>query len=223
MPAGLGARDTLRIEMGYPLHGQDLSLEISPVQARSGWAVGWKKDAFWGREALLAEREAGPKRRLRGLEALDRGIPRAHMAVLDADGNQVGEVTSGTFSPTLRQGIGLALIDTAAGIEAGTSSALDVRGRRSRGAGRQAAVRRVPRALSGDAGHRAAASGTPLRRLVRVARLVGVARSVRAAALPSRCRTAACPSPTAWPDRPRSSSGSGRGSRCRRRERPGVA
>ncbi len=131
MPAGLGARDTLRTEMGYPLHGQDLSLEISPVQGRSGWAVGWKKDAFWGREALLAEREAGPKRRLRGLQSLDRGIPRAHMAVLDADGNQVGEVTSGTFSPTLRTGIGLALIDTAAGIEDGTELALDVRGRRS--------------------------------------------------------------------------------------------
>ena len=53
MPCGLGARDTLRTEMGYPLHGQDLSLDISPVQARSGWAVGWKKDEFWGRDCLL--------------------------------------------------------------------------------------------------------------------------------------------------------------------------
>ena len=87
MPAGLGARDTLRTEMGYPLHGQDLSLEITPVQARSGWAVGWKKDAFWGRDALLAERQHGPARLLRGLESLDRGIPRAHMAVLAADGD----------------------------------------------------------------------------------------------------------------------------------------
>ena len=131
MPAGLGARDTLRTEMGYPLHGQDLSLSISPVQARSTWAVGWKKPAFWGRDALLAEREAGPERTLRGLESLDRGIPRAHMQVLSADGNAVGEVTSGTFSPTRRVGIGLALIATAAGVEDGAELQLDVRGRRS--------------------------------------------------------------------------------------------
>ena len=74
---GLGARDTLRTEMGYPLHGQDLSLDITPVQARSGWAVGWDKPAFWGRDALLAEKAAGPRRTLRGLEAVDRAIPRA--------------------------------------------------------------------------------------------------------------------------------------------------
>ena len=59
-PAGLGARDTLRTEMGYPLHGHELSLDISPLQARCGWAIGWKKDAFWGRDALLAEKQAGP-------------------------------------------------------------------------------------------------------------------------------------------------------------------
>ena len=59
--AGLGARDTLRTEMGYPLHGHELSLDISPLQARCGWAIGWKKDAFWGRDALLAEKEAGPQ------------------------------------------------------------------------------------------------------------------------------------------------------------------
>lgn len=71
--AGLGARDTLRTEMGYPLHGHELSPEISPLQARCGWAVGWRKDAFWGRDALLAEKEAGPKRSLRGLCAVGRG------------------------------------------------------------------------------------------------------------------------------------------------------
>ena len=71
--AGLGARDTLRTEMGYPLHGHELSLDISPLQARCGWAVGWKKDAFWGRDALLAEKEAGPRRLLRGLQG---GRPR---------------------------------------------------------------------------------------------------------------------------------------------------
>jgi glycine cleavage system T protein (aminomethyltransferase) len=131
MPAGLGARDTLRTEMGYPLHGQDLSLEISPLQARSGWAVGWKKDAFWGRDALLAERADGPARILRGLESLDRGIPRAHMPVLNASGDPVGEVTSGTFSPSRRVGIGLALISADAGVEDGDELQLDVRGRRS--------------------------------------------------------------------------------------------
>ncbi len=130
--AGLGARDTLRTEMGYPLHGQDLSLDITPVQARSGWAVGWKKPAFWGREALLAEKESGPKRLLWGIESLDRGIPRPHMAVLDADGATVGEVTSGTFSPTRRVGIGLALLAADAGLAEGSEVEVDVRGRRSR-------------------------------------------------------------------------------------------
>jgi glycine cleavage system T protein (aminomethyltransferase) len=132
MPVGLGARDTLRTEMGYPLHGQDLSLDISPLQARSGWAVGWKKDAFWGRDALLAERAAGPVRTLRGLESLDRGIPRAHLPVLSAAGEIVGEVTSGTFSPTRRIGIGLALVSSDAGVEDGDELEVDVRGRRSR-------------------------------------------------------------------------------------------
>jgi aminomethyltransferase len=130
-PAGLGARDTLRTEMGYPLHGHDLSLEISPLQARAGWAVGWKKDAFWGRDTLLAEKAAGPGRLLRGIEALDRGIPRPEMSVLDAAGDVIGEVTSGTFSPTRRVGIGLALISADAGVEDGDEVALDVRGRRS--------------------------------------------------------------------------------------------
>jgi aminomethyltransferase len=127
-PCGLGARDTLRTEMGYPLHGQDLSLDITPVQARAGWAVGWKKERFWGREALLREKEAGPARLLRGLEALDRGIPRAHM-VVNRDGTPVGEVTSGTFSPTRRVGIGLALLDVA--VAEGDEVTVDVRGRTS--------------------------------------------------------------------------------------------
>jgi aminomethyltransferase len=129
VPCGLGARDTLRTEMGYPLHGQDLSLEITPVQARSTWAVGWGKERFWGRDALLAERERGPHRVLWGLELLERGVPRAHMPVL-RDGEVVGEVTSGTFSPTRKVGIALALLppDVAAGDELD----LDVRGRTAR-------------------------------------------------------------------------------------------
>ncbi len=130
MPAGLGARDTLRTEMGYPLHGQDLSEQITPVQAGSSWAVGWKKERFWGREALLAERAAGPARRLRGLLLTDRGVPRGHMDVLDSSGAVIGQTTSGTFSPTLKRGIALALIDTAAGVGPADQVSIEVRGRR---------------------------------------------------------------------------------------------
>jgi len=130
--AGLGARDTLRTEMGYPLHGQDLSLSISPSQAGSGWAVGWNKPAFWGRDRMLAERADGPRRRLRGLVATDRGIPRAHMTVLRPGTDEpVGEITSGTFSPTRRVGIALALVGTEAAIAEGDTVEVDVRGRRS--------------------------------------------------------------------------------------------
>jgi aminomethyltransferase len=128
-PAGLGARDTLRTEMGYPLHGQDLGPEISPVQAKSTWAVGWKKPAFFGRDALLAEKARGAVRTLRGLEALDRGVLRPHLPVIGPGGTAVGETTSGTFSPTLGKGIGLALIDTAANVQDGDEIAVDVRGR----------------------------------------------------------------------------------------------
>ncbi|MGC4111631.1 MAG: glycine cleavage system aminomethyltransferase GcvT [Nocardioides sp.] len=110
LPCGLGARDTLRTEMGYPLHGQDITIDVTPNQARLGWAVGWKKDAFWGREALLAEREAGPARLLRGLSALERGIPRPGMLVSLTPDVPLCEITSGTFSPTLRKGIGMALV-----------------------------------------------------------------------------------------------------------------
>ncbi|BBY15363.1 aminomethyltransferase [Mycolicibacterium litorale] len=127
--AGLGARDTLRTEMGYPLHGHELSPEISPLQARCGWAVGWRKDAFWGRDALLAEKEAGPTRLLRGLRAVGRGVLRPDLTVFDGD-DAVGVTTSGTFSPSLKVGIALALIDTAADVADGTRVEVDVRGRR---------------------------------------------------------------------------------------------
>jgi aminomethyltransferase len=127
-PAGLGARDTLRTEMGYPLHGHELSADISPLQARCGWAIGWQKDAFFGRDALLAEKAAGPRRLLRGLRAVSRGVLRPDLAVWDAD-TKIGVTTSGTFSPTLKTGIALALIDTDAGIEDGQHVTVDVRGR----------------------------------------------------------------------------------------------
>ena len=124
---GLGARDTLRTEMGYPLHGHELTLEISPVQAAATWALSWEKD-FVGKEALLAQRADQSIPRLRAVKSLDRGIPRAGMKVLHGD-SIVGEVTSGTFSPSLKCGIGLALLPRE--IKIGDQLTIDVRGRMS--------------------------------------------------------------------------------------------
>jgi aminomethyltransferase len=112
LPCGLGARDTLRTEMGYPLHGQDITPDVTANQAGLGWAVGWKKDTFWGRDVLLKEKEDGPQRKLRGLVALERGIPRPGMLVSLVPDVPLCEITSGTFSPTLKKGIGMALVPT---------------------------------------------------------------------------------------------------------------
>jgi aminomethyltransferase len=128
LPCGLGARDTLRTEMGYPLHGHELTAEITPVQARVGWAVGWDKPAFWGRETLLAERERGAHRLVRGLLALGRGVPRPQLPVRSTgDGAEIGATTSGTYSPSLEQGIALALLDRS--VDEGDDVVVDVRGR----------------------------------------------------------------------------------------------
>jgi len=126
---GLGARDTLRTEMGYPLHGHELSLQISPVEASAGWAVGWKKDSFIGSDVLKVQREGGATRKSFAIKSLDRGIPRAGMSVKNLNGENVGEITSGTFSPSLKIGIGLALLK--ADIEIGQTLVIDVRGRDS--------------------------------------------------------------------------------------------
>ena len=107
-PAGLGARDTLRLEAGLPLHGHELGPGITPLQAGLGWVVAWGKGAFQGRDALEAERERGITRRLRGMVVEGRRPPRADCAVLDGD-EPVGVVTSGNFSPSLGQGIALGL------------------------------------------------------------------------------------------------------------------
>ncbi|MFL6089839.1 MAG: glycine cleavage system aminomethyltransferase GcvT [Aeromicrobium sp.] len=127
VPAGLGARDTLRTEMGYALHGHELSPSITPIMGGVSWAVGWSKSEFWGKAALEAQRTAGDARHLVGLKAQGRGIPRPEMTVLSEDGAVVGELTSGTFSPTLRVGIGLALVDRS--IQVGDTVLVDVRGR----------------------------------------------------------------------------------------------
>ena len=126
---GLGARDTLRTEMGYPLHGHELSLEISPVQASAGWAIGWKKESFRGSEVLKSQRDAGVVRTLKALKSNDRGIPRAGMAIKNAEGAEIGIVTSGTFSPSLKVGIALALIEPEYAV--GDVVTIDVRGRES--------------------------------------------------------------------------------------------
>jgi len=128
LPCGLGSRDTLRTEMGYPLHGQDITPEVTPVEARLGWAVGWSKPAFWGKDVLTRQKAEGPGRTLRGLVATGRAIPRPHMSVSLVRDVLLGEVTSGTFSPTLKKGIGMALI--ASQVEEGAEVGVDVRGRR---------------------------------------------------------------------------------------------
>jgi aminomethyltransferase len=127
VPVGLGARDTLRLEMGYPLHGNDISTATDPLAARLGWAVAMDKGEFRGRDALVARKAAGLERVLVGLVATDRLIPRHGMAVLD-DERPVGEVTSGTFSPTRRHGVALAYVLPEAA-DPGTGLQVDVRGR----------------------------------------------------------------------------------------------
>ena len=126
---GLGARDTLRTEMGYPLHGHELSLDITPVQASAGWAIGWKKESFRGSEVLRKQKEEGKVRTLKALKSNDRGIPRAGMSVKNSEGLEIGLITSGTFSPSLKAGIALALLEPR--YEIGDQVTIDVRGRES--------------------------------------------------------------------------------------------
>ncbi|HXY71452.1 MAG TPA: glycine cleavage system aminomethyltransferase GcvT [Actinomycetota bacterium] len=128
-PCGLGARDTLRLEMGYPLHGNDISEDRTPLEAGLGWAVAMDKGEFPGREALEAQRSEGIPSRLVGLRMTDRLIPRSHYAVYAAE-EPVGEVTSGTFSPTLRSGIALAYVERRDDLLPGATVEVDVRGRR---------------------------------------------------------------------------------------------
>jgi aminomethyltransferase len=125
-PAGLGARDTLRLEAALPLHGHELGPGITPLQAGLGWVVSWDKPTFQGKAALEAERAAGPKRRLRGLEFDGRQPPRQGYAV-NVDGHPAGEITSGNFSPTLERGIALAFLPPE--VEPGIEVEVDLRGR----------------------------------------------------------------------------------------------
>ena len=126
-PAGLGARDTLRLEAGLPLHGHELGPGITPLQAGLGWAVGWDKGPFRGRDALERERLAGVPRRLRGIVTDGRRPPRADQQVL-VEGRAVGVVTSGNFSPVLQRGIALAFCEPMIAI--GDEVDIDLRGTR---------------------------------------------------------------------------------------------
>ena len=111
LPCGLGARDTLRLEMGFCLYGRELNEQTTPLEAGLAWALDLEKEAnFVGAEALRVLRTAGGYRRLRGFRLLERGIPRPDYPVFDQRGEQVGTVTSGTHSPVLKQGIGLAYL-----------------------------------------------------------------------------------------------------------------
>jgi aminomethyltransferase len=125
MPAGLGARDTLRLEAGLPLHGHELGPGITPLQAGLAWVVGWDKGDFRGRAAIEAEKERGPSRLLRGIEVDGRRPPREGQTVL-VDGEPAGVVTSGNFSPMREIGIALAFLPPS--VQPGTGIEIDQRG-----------------------------------------------------------------------------------------------
>jgi aminomethyltransferase len=127
-PAGLGARDTLRLEAGLPLHGHELGPGITPLQAGLAWVVGWDKPSFTGRAALEEERAAGPARRLRGLVGEGRQPLRDGSDICVA-GERVGVLTSGNFSPMRECGIGLGLVEADAQLLEGDAVTVVQRGR----------------------------------------------------------------------------------------------
>lgn len=129
-PAGLGARDLLRLDMGYLLYGNDISEETSPLEAGADWVVNFEKGEFVGRAALLSQRTQGVARRLVGFELLEKAVPRHGFPVLSAGspGQSIGEVTSGNLSPILQKGIGLASVEPRYA-EPGTRIAVDIRGK----------------------------------------------------------------------------------------------
>jgi aminomethyltransferase len=128
VPCGLGARDTLRLEVCYPLHGNDITEETNAIEAGLGWVCARDKE-FTGSDVLAGTRAEGPKRQLVALRMdEERAVPRPGCPILDLDGAPVGEVTSGTFSPTLQRGIGLGYVPTALA-PPDTPIAVDVRGR----------------------------------------------------------------------------------------------
>lgn len=126
-PIGLGARDTLRLEMRYPLHGHEMNEETTPYEAGLGWIVNLDKGDFLGKEALVRQKEEGIKRKLVGMEIVDKGIAREGYAIIK-HGEKVGVVTSGTLSPTLNKGIALGYVPTEFSL-VGTTLGIDIRGK----------------------------------------------------------------------------------------------
>ena len=126
-PIGLGARDTLRLEKGFCLYGNDINDTTSPIEAGLGWITKFTKD-FIDKDLLLKQKEQGVSRRLKGFKMIDRGIPRQHYQIFDAEGNNIGEVTSGTMSPCLKQGIGMAYIASDF-CKVGTEIYIEIRGK----------------------------------------------------------------------------------------------
>jgi aminomethyltransferase len=110
-PIGLGARDTLRLEMGFCLYGNDIDDTTSPIEAGLGWITKFTKE-FTNSKNILAHKENGVSRKLIGFEMIDRGIPRHDYEIVDAAGNLIGKVTSGTQAPTLQKGIGMGYVAT---------------------------------------------------------------------------------------------------------------
>jgi aminomethyltransferase len=129
-PAGLGARDLLRLDMGYLLYGNDISEDISPLEASADWVVNFEKGEFVGRAALLSQRTQGPARRLVGFELLEKAVPRHGFPIRSADpqAQAIGEVTSGNLSPILQKGIGLGSV-LPHYAEPGTRIQIDIRGK----------------------------------------------------------------------------------------------
>ena len=125
-PVGLGARDTLRLEMKYPLYGNDISEKTTPLEAGLSWVTKFDKGNFMGRESLLKQKEGGPKRKLIGFEMTDKGIPRSHYSIFKG-AEQVGEVTSGTMSPSLNKAIGVGYVKTEIS-DIGNEIEIDIRG-----------------------------------------------------------------------------------------------
>ncbi|MGE5577951.1 MAG: glycine cleavage system aminomethyltransferase GcvT [Syntrophothermus sp.] len=127
LPIGLGARDTLRLEMKYTLYGNDIGEDTTPLEAGIGWAVKFDKGDFIGREALVKQKAEGIKRKLVGFKMTERGIPRGHYPIL-AGGRTVGHVTSGSMSPSLDENIGLGYVETQYA-PVGTRIAVEIRGK----------------------------------------------------------------------------------------------
>src|SRR5437588_1626214 len=129
LPAGLGARDTLRLEAGMCLYGHELDEQTNPLEAKLGWSVKLDKENFIGKEALVRAKQEGLKRKLVGIEMTERGIPRGGYAIYAGD-QQIGVLTSGAPGPTVRKNIGMGYVD-AAHANAGEAVQIDIRGRRT--------------------------------------------------------------------------------------------